>query len=297
VQYYTLAFHIWSHLDHRLANETPTHNGSVMTYQNMPTYMYVPLLQMPMTAQMWMLYVFSALAALTIIWALYRSRVHGSWTPLLYCIGGGLTCFQEPIHTRLLDATHAQVGQQVAFEGLGQLVPWHAAISYTFYFGLAYIILIPAFKERRYTSRQIWMILLAVTVAAWVYEAPLIYIGLWDYYGEQPYQPFGLQPIYWSAASMAMLIVPTTLIAKYEDFLTGWRKILIVPLAPIGAMAAAAGVCWPIWVALNSPASDGVKFFAATLTIAFSFFVAWLAIPHIARVETSTVREALPSTT
>ena len=92
-----------------------------MTYQDMPEYMKVPLVQMPLTAQTWMLYVFSVLALLTVAWALYRCRVQGSWTPLFYCVGGALTCFLEPIFTRLLDATHAQIGQQVAYEGLGSL--------------------------------------------------------------------------------------------------------------------------------------------------------------------------------
>ena len=82
-----------------------------------------------------------------------------------------------------------------------------------------------------------------------------------------------------------MLVVPTTLIARCEDMLHGWRKVLIMPLAPIGAMAGAAGTCWPIWAALNSPASYGVKYVAATLTIVFSVLVAWLAIPLVAKAE------------
>jgi len=256
-----------------------------MTYQKMPEYMLVPLYEMPLNAQSWMLLIFSALAVLTLLWSLYRSKVEGSLSPLYYCVGGALTCFLEPILTRLLDATHAQVGQRVAFESLGQMVPWHAAISYTFYFGLAYLLLVPAFRERRFTARAVWGILLGVTASAWLYEVPLIRIGLWKYYGEQPYQVFGVQPFYWSAASMAMLLVPTTLIARYEDYLKGWRKILIMPLAPIGAIGGAAGTCWPIWFALNSPYGYGVKFFAATLTIAFTVFVAWLTIPLIARLE------------
>jgi hypothetical protein len=255
-----------------------------MAYQKMPDYMLVPEYQMPLTAQTWMLYIFTALALVTLVWSLYQANREKSPTPIYYCIGGALTCFLEPILTRLLDATHAQIGQQVAYEALGQLVPWHAAISYTFYFGMAYLVLVPAFKQRRFTAKTIWLILIAITVSAWVYEAPLIHLGLWTYYGEQPYQPIaGLQPIYWSAASMAMLLVPTVLIARLEDRLTGWRKFLIMPLAPIGAFGAVAGCCWPIWFALNSPYGGGVKFFAATLTILFAIFIAWLSIPFIAK--------------
>lgn len=258
-----------------------------MTYQTMPEYMSVPLLQMPANAQMWYLYAASILSALTLVWALYRSKAEKSMTPLLYCLGGGLTCFLEALLTRLLDATHAQQGQIVMYESLGQLVPWHAAISYTFYFGLTYLILIPWFKQRRFSERAIWGILLAVTASAWIYEVPLTLAGLWSYYGEQPYQIANLQPFYWSFASMAMLIVPTTLIARYEELLHGWRKILIVPLAPIGAIAGAAGACWPIWLALNSTASYELKVFAATLTILFSLLIAWLAIPLVSKKQTA----------
>lgn len=256
-------------------------------YQAMPDYMQVPLLQMPLTAQTWMLYIFSALFVVTFAIGLTVSIRSRSPNALLYCVGGALTCFLEPILITMLDAVHAQVGQVVAFESLGKPIPWHAAISYTFYFGLTYIFLIPAFKERRYTVRQAWLVLVGLTASAWIYEIPLTRIGLWAYYGDQPYQLLNLQPFYWSIASMAMLVVPTALIARHEDSLHGWRKLLIVPMAPIAAMGAAAGVCWPIWAALNSPASDGVKFFAATLTIAFSLLVAWLTIPHVTKSHTS----------
>jgi len=251
--------------------------------QPMPDYMLLPWLEMPQAAQTWFLYIAAALAALTLLAGLWRSIAEQSPAPFYYCVGGALTCFLEGIFTRLLDATHAQGGQQIAFESLGQLVPWHAVLSYTFYFGVAYLTLVPAFRERRYGAGKIWLILVSIAVSAWIYEVPMIHLGLWSYYGEQPFQPYGMQPIYWSFASMAMLIVPTALIARYEAMLEGWRKILIVPLAPIGAMAAAAGTCWPIWAALNSPASAELKTFAAALTIAFSLFVAWLAIPLVAR--------------
>jgi len=252
-------------------------------YQEIPDYLRVPLLQMNATAQLWSLYGFSALAILTVVWALYRSKVEGTISPLLYAIGGGLTCFLEPILARLGHATHAQIGQNSAYESLGLLIPWHAEVSYTFYFGLAYILLIPAFKARRFTPRKIWLILVAIVVSAWVYEAPLISIGLWSYYGGQPYQPFGLMPIWWSAASAAMLIVPTTLIARFDEQLLGWRKIFIIALAPMGAMGGAAAVCWPIWVTLNSRAGVGLQYFAATLTIAFTCLTVWFAIPLVAK--------------
>ncbi|PVX75698.1 hypothetical protein [Paraburkholderia unamae] len=254
-----------------------------MVYQTMPDYMRVPLFDMPQDAQMWALYLFSALAVLTYLLAMYRCIAERSPNPLLYCLGGTVTCFLEPLLTRLLDATHAQNGQQLAYESLGQRVPWHAAISYTFYFGLAYLSLVPAFRERRYTARTIWLMLFGVTASAWIYEVPLIRVGLWSYFGDQPYQPFGLQPVYWSFASMAMLITPTALIARYEALLQGWSRIMIVALAPIGAIAGAAGACWPVWFALNSPYGHGVKVFAATLTILFALFIAWLAIPLVAR--------------
>lgn len=259
-----------------------------MAYQEVPEYMRVPLYEMPLTVQAWMLYIYSALGIITLLWSLYRCKAEHSVTPLLYCVGGALTCFLEPILTRLLDATHAQVGQQVAYESLGQLVPWHAAISYTFYFGFAYLYLVPAFREKRFTARALWIILLVVTLSAWLYEVPLIRMGLWKYYGEQPYQIFAVQPFYWSAASGVMLLVPTALIALFSPRLQGWRSVLILALAPMGAIATAAGTCWPIWFALNSPYGYGLKFFCATLTIGFSVFVAWLVIPLVAKPESRT---------
>jgi hypothetical protein len=261
-----------------------------MEYQTLPDYMRVPLYEMPLGAQTWMLYIFSVLAVVTLVWSLYRSKVEHSIAPLFYCIGGASTCVLEPMFTRLLDATHAQVGQQVAFEALGQLVPWHAAISYIFYFGFAYLYLIPAFKERRYSARTIWTILAVVIVSAWLYEVPLILIGLWKYYGEQPFQIFGVQPFYWAIASGVMLLVPTALIALFSPRLQGWRSILIVPLAPMGSVAAAAATCWPIWFALNSPYGMGLKYVCATLTIALSILVAWLVIPLVARPEPEKIR-------
>ena len=72
-------------------------------------------------------------------------------------------------------------------------------------------------------------------------------------------------------------------LARDEALLHGWRKILIVALAPIGVIAGTAGACWPVWFDLNSPYGHSVKVFAASLTIVFSLFIAWLAIPLVAR--------------
>lgn len=209
-----------------------------MVYQTMPEYMRVPLFDMPRDAQMVSLYVFSALASLTYLLAINRCIAERSLNPQLYCVGGNVTCLLEPLLTRLLDATHAQNGRQIAYESLGQLVPWHAAISCTLYLGLAYLSLVPALRERRYAAATIGLILPGMTLSAWIYEVPLIRVGLWSYFGDQLFQPLGLQPVYWSFASMAMLITPTALIARYEALLHGWRKILIAALAPIGALRA-----------------------------------------------------------
>ena len=255
-------------------------------YQPMPDYLQIPQYQMPLAAQAWALWIFGALAVLTLLWAAWRSRVEGSITPLLYAIGGGITCVLEPILARMSDAAHAQVGQITAYEAWGLTIPWHAAISYTFYFGLAYILLIPPFRDRTYTARKIWLILVAIIVSAWLYEAPLIRIGFWHYYGDQPWQFFDLMPVWWTVASAAMLLVPTTLIARFDALLTGWRKLIVVLLAPMGSVAGAAAVCWPIWLALNSPASDLVQWLAATLSIGLSILTVWLIIPLIARPET-----------
>jgi hypothetical protein len=108
-------------------------------------------------------------------------------------------------------------------------------------------------------------------------------IGLWQYYGEQPFQPFGLMPIWWTAASAAMLIVPTTLIARCDHRLQGWKKIFIVPMTAMGSVAGAAAVCWPTWLALNSPAWPLLQYLAASLTIALTCLTVWLVIPLISK--------------
>ena len=271
----------------------------MVLYQDIPDYFRTPYLQMPLVAQTWALYVFSSLAIATLVWGIVRARIERSLAPVYYVLGGALTCFLEPILARLGHATHAQAGQITAFEGLGLLVPWHAAVSYTFYFGAAYLLLVPAFRDRRYSPKQIWAILGSITVSAWVFEAPLVHIGLWSYFGDQPYQPFHLQPIWWSAGSAVMLLVPIMLIARLGDRLQGWRQALIIPLAPMGAMAGASACCWPVWVALSSPAGEVVRYAAATLTILFAVLIVWISEPFITRhpVHDAAFRAIIPPVT
>jgi hypothetical protein len=258
-------------------------------YQAIPEYLEVPVYQMPLQAQEIALYAFSALLAMTFVLAIRFSLKERSATPLLCCVGGAISCVMEPLLCTMVDATHAQVGQFVMFESRGLLIPWHAALSYAFYFGLSYLFLVPAFRDRRYSAGKIWTILGVLIVSAWAYEAPIVKIGLWDYYGDQPYQPFGVMPIWWSVASGAMLIIPTTLIARFDTQLIGWRKLLIVPLAPMGAFGAASAVCWPVWIALNSPYGEGVKLAAATVTILLSFLAVWFVMPFISGEEKQNV--------
>lgn len=64
-------------------------------------------------------------------------------------------------------------------------MPLKAQMWALYVFGILAVLTLEwaAFRDRVFTSRQVWMILLAIVVSAWIYEAPLTTIGFRDYYG------------------------------------------------------------------------------------------------------------------
>jgi len=251
-----------------------------------PAYMAVPLLTMPQQAQFWALCIHGVLALFTFAVAARMCMKAGSPKPLLYVLGAVVCGLMEPLEARLAGATHAQIGQWTAYEALGVHVPVWVCVGYIFYNGFTYLMLVPAFIERTMPARRIWMMLPVIPIAMWLYETPLILSGLFEYKGPQPFQPFPelhLQPLWWAFGAASMLLVPCVVVARLDHLLVGWRQLFLIPIIPSAMFVGAAAVCWPSYLAINSPAGMGLQYVAASATILMTVLVYWLLIPFVSQ--------------
>lgn len=207
----------------------------------------VPTWQMPLVWQEVSLYLFGASAAFCLVVGIWLAFKQRSWMPLVCFVSAVLTVNLEPIIARVSSASHAQIGQIVAFVSEGRSIPWYVVLVYTAYFGFGYYFLVPALQLRRIASRNLWASYLFFVVVAWCFEAPFIKAGMWDYFGPQSLKPFGLMPMYFSFVNVTSSYAACGLLAATLSLLSGKEKLWLLLLGPTYTIGVHFAVSWPIY--------------------------------------------------
>jgi hypothetical protein len=200
-----------------------------------------------------------------VAYCLYQAYKTKSPLAVLLLIGGVICYLNEPIVDVLALVWHPRPNQWVAVETFGPVPLWGLGIYIIFFGAMPYILLIAA--KRGISRKAFWIGVAAFFVVDVACEIPILYYGLYYYYGDPPYM-FMRLPLYWLFINTLGPLVTVALLLRAPELFKGWRMILI-PLLPMTTDAAgslASG--WPIMTALNTiGASAGLKWFAATLTI------------------------------
>lgn len=207
----------------------------------------VPQWQMPLTWQSVCLYLFGASAALcagTGVWLALKRR---SMMPLAYFVAAVLTVNLEPLIARMSSASHAQIGQITAFVSEGRAIPVHVTLVYIAYFGFGYYFLIPAFQSRAMSRRALWAGFYGFAGIAWLFEAPFIHAGLWDYFGPQSFKPFDLMPLYFAFTNVSSSFIGCALLAATLPYLQGVSRYAVMLLGPAYTIGGHFAVAWPMY--------------------------------------------------
>jgi hypothetical protein len=219
-----------------------------------PTEMVMPA--MPQT-----LFIIANLAicGAALVYAEYYRRRSGSAVGFWLLLAGAATVINEPVVDVLGLCWFADRGSIGLFTAWGVTIPLFMLPVYSWYVGgqalLAYIAISAGVTTQR--MFRLYAIFAVVNVAL---ELPGLNMGIYAYYGNQPFEAFGF-PFWWPVCNALMPIVMAALVFRLQPYVSGFRGLGVVLLGPMAAGMTNGAIAVPVWVALNS----GVPLWGTTL--------------------------------
>lgn len=205
---------------------------------------------MPTTAlSVYTIITFSLLAVATVLLA-RESRRSGSWLPLCALLGGAISVLLEPIFDVILLLWYPDKNTTPLFRAFNTSVPHWILPSYALYMGAQGYWMYQQFSNG-ITAKRLWTLLAIFFCADVLLEAPGLNLGLYIYYGDQPFRFLGF-PAWMGAVNAVIPMLVGAAFYGLRDVLTGWRVLLAIPLVPAVVAAAEAANGWPVWYALNA---------------------------------------------
>jgi len=186
---------------------------------------------------------------------------------VLMLLGGVLTCTLEPFtdYIGLLWFPTKNTLFPAILHGFGVSVPWWVAVGYTWYVGGMSFYAYKRF-ENGITNGQLAKLVGLIALADIVLETTGLNLGVYTYYGNQPFQILGF-PWWWPLTGGLMCVGIGSLVYKYKKQFTGIASLLIIALVPAGFTMFVGWVSWPIWVALDSGAGYFYSYLAGCLSL------------------------------
>lgn len=212
--------------------------------------------------------------------------------PLMLLVGGAVSYLNEPIDDVLGLVWHPRPGQWVAFDTFGPVPVWGVFVYIALFGGIPYL-MYQAF-QRGVTKKQIWAWLGAFWVADIVAEIPAIQLGMYDYYGDPPFEIGGL-PLYWFAINIGGPLETAVVLLVFGRRLTGARMLLVIPLPMVLVAAGSVGAGWPVFSALHAESGTSVKYLAAIATFALAGTLIKFTVDYAAAKSQEDVITSAPS--
>lgn len=193
----------------------------------------------------------------------------------LFCLLGGMVAFlMEPIYDIVGSVWYPQYGQTPLFRAFNYSIPVWMQPAYAWYIaGQGYWM----YKKFQAGLRvaQLWRLYALFWISNMLLELPGLMLGIYYYYGPQPFKFFGF-PLWMAMTNSLMPILLGITFLSLREVLSGRRVWMTAPLVPmvIGTCQIAAG--WPTWLALNAGQGLLATHAAATVSFGFSLMIVYL---------------------
>lgn len=220
-----------------------------------------------------------------------RNMLRGELLLMACMIGGLVAGSLEPILDYLGLLWFAEDNVLIAVETVERHIPLYVVMGYAFFFGyqayLAYRAVLAGKSARFFVGFY---------VASWLFDLFLQAtgraLGLYEYYGNQPYLIFGV-PAWWISMDAVLALLAAVMFVALRDKLRGAGAVLVIPLLPAAYAGLNGAVGWPVFTALNSnyePAINGngedwQVWLGGTATIGLSLLFVWLLIDRIGTMQ------------
>lgn len=193
----------------------------------------------------------------------------------LFCLIGGLASFlMEPIYDMVGSVWYPQHGQTPLFRAFNYSIPLWMQPAYAWYIAGQGYWMYKKFQQG-VSGQQLWRYYFLFWISNLVLEVPGLTLGIYYYYGAQPFKVFGF-PLWMAMTNSLMPILLGASFLSLRDVLTGRRIWIVAPIVPmiIGCCQISAG--WPTWLALNSGQGLLVTHAAALVSLSFSMTIVYV---------------------
>ena len=112
-------------------------------------------------------------------------------------------------------------------------------------------------------------------VANLILEYPALYMGVYTYYGYQPFTVGGF-PLWFPAINATALMFGATFVNPMGPHLKGWKSLAIIPMIASSYAIGNALTGWPMWIALSTDLGHHVTYFAALTTLSLLITGIWV---------------------
>lgn len=204
-----------------------------------------------------------------------EARRTRSWLPLLCLLGAAIASLQEPIYDMVGSVWYPNIGQTPLLTVFGVSVSLWLLPAYAWYIGGQGYWMFRNF-EHGMTRSGLWRCYALFWLANFALEIPGLQLGIYAYYGEQPFRLLGF-PLWMAMTNALMPIVLGLACHRLRHILQDLRVLLVVPLVPMCIGFAQIAVGWPVWLALNAGQGPLLTHAAATVAMGLSLMVVYLA--------------------
>jgi hypothetical protein len=216
-----------------------------------------------------------AIFAGALAWSLVRAG-RGDWLAVACLLGGLVANLIEAMLDHLGLLWFASNNHLVLFHEFGGAMPLYVVLGYGFYFGAITYFTLYSLRNGK-GSHYLWGIYAAALVFDGVLEITGGEIGIYRYYGPQPFRVL-TEPLWWLFINPALPIAAGGLFHVMRARLRGWRALSIAALLPIVYGATYGATAWPIFIAFHTSVPDWVIWAAAVATDAFALLFVALII-------------------
>jgi len=211
---------------------------------------------------------------LVTIWSLYESRRTQTLLPLMIMIGAALSAFEEPIFDIVGAVWYPEHGQTPFFRAFNVSISMWLIPAYGWYIGGLGNLMYRKIGAGL-TMSQLVMYYFLFWGANLALELPGLNLGIYQYYGDQPFKLFGF-PLWMAMTNSVMPILGGALFNLYKDVLTGPRVLLTIPLMTMVTGIPQVAIGWPTWLALNYGGGMAATHVGALLSLGLSFTAVYL---------------------
>jgi hypothetical protein len=214
--------------------------------------------------------------AIALPWALLAAKRRRDYLPLLMLGAGLLTSLGEPMLDLVGHLRWAQNLLGPAFVNFGIAIPVLIPPCYALFMGLeAYWIY--TMIQRGISVRGFFLLFAACGLSDAIMEHPGVIMGVYEYYGTQPFEFFKF-PFYWSFINGVAIATIAVLVHFAWPLLKdrGWWRLAVLPLGIIGTTIGEFGAGFPVFLAINADIPTWLQWAIGSLTLVIS--LAWIRV-------------------